>query len=58
VDWPQGGGKKGGGKKGGGKKKGPGSLMDIAKKKEPFEDVTVVMQNLLMVESFRRNVGR
>lgn len=54
----KGGGKKGGGKKGGGKKKVPGSLMDIAKKKEPFEDVTVVMQNLLMVESFRRNVGR
>eukprot|EP00873_Tetraselmis_striata_P010312 jgi/Tetstr1/430576/TSEL_020374.t1 len=36
-------GAKKGGKKGGGKKKGPGSLMDM---------------NLLMVESFRRNVGR
>jgi hypothetical protein len=32
--------------------------MDIAKPKQPFEDVQVVMLNLLMVESFRRNVGR
>eukprot|EP00873_Tetraselmis_striata_P029733 jgi/Tetstr1/449997/TSEL_037049.t1 len=51
-------GAKKGGKKGGGKKKGPGSLMDMVKPKEPFEDVNVIMQNLLMVESFRRNVGR
>lgn len=32
--------------------------MDMVKPKQPFEEVNVIMQNLLMVESFRRNVGR
>ena len=53
--WLQGKGKKG---KKGGNKKGPGSLMDAIKPKEPFQDIQVVMLNLLIIESFKRNVGR
>ena len=50
---------KGGGKKGGGgQKKGPGSLADIPKPPEPWKDPEVIMENLLLVESFRRKVGR
>ena len=45
-------------KGGGGQKKGPGSLMDIPKPAAPYLDTDVVMQNLLMVESFSRFVGR
>ena len=45
------------GGKGGGQKKGPGSLMDI-KKEHPYEQTDVIMQNLLMLESFYRKVGR
>ena len=50
--------KKGGGGKGGGQKKGPGSLADIPKPPEPWKDPEVIMENLLLVESFRRKVGR
>ncbi len=48
----------------GGQKKGPGSLMDIPKQqaeeiiKEPYEETEVIMDNLLLIESFSRNVGR
>lgn len=48
----------------GGQKKGPGSLMDIPKPqaeeiaKEPYEETEVIMDNLLLIESFSRNVGR
>ncbi|KAK9821324.1 hypothetical protein WJX81_003581 [Elliptochloris bilobata] len=48
--------RKGGGKKAGGQKKGPGSLMG-APAKLPYQDTPVIMQNLLMVESYRRKVG-
>lgn len=46
----------GSGKKGGGQRKGPGSLMG-AVKKLPYLETPVIMQNLLMVESYRRKVG-
>ncbi|KAK9842623.1 hypothetical protein WJX84_001135 [Apatococcus fuscideae] len=50
---------KGGGKKGGGgQQKGPGSLMDIPKPPEPWNDPEIIMENLLLIESFRRKVGR
>ena len=57
----------------GGQKKGPGSLMDLpvvddaaeetpagpaTETKEPWQTTDVIMQNLLLVESFWRNVGR
>ena len=48
----------------GGQKKGPGSLMDIPKPQaeeianEPYEETEVIMDNLLLIESFSRNVGR
>lgn len=45
-------------KKGGGKKKGPGSLMDAPKAAEPYLEAQTIMQNLLMVESYKRKVGR
>ena len=44
------------GKKSGGQKKGPGSLMGVTKKL-PYQETPVIMQNLLMVESYRRKVG-
>ena len=46
----------GGGKKLGGQKKGPGSLMDT-KPRLPYQETSVIMQNLLLVESYRRKVG-
>lgn len=54
----------------GGQKKGPGSLMDIPVKEdgpskkaeeialEPWQETEVIMDNLLLVESYSRNVGR
>ncbi len=50
----------------GGQKKGPGSLMDIPKPQaaqetptvEPWQETEVIMNNLLLVESYSRNVGR
>ena len=50
--------KKSGSSKGGGQKKGAGSLADIPKPPEPWKDPEVIMENLLLVESFRRKVGR
>ncbi|KAK9812015.1 hypothetical protein WJX73_009002 [Symbiochloris irregularis] len=60
------------GKGGGGQKKGPGSVIDIPKSegpeaagpstagpsKEPWEQTDVVMINLLLIENYRRAVGR
>lgn len=56
-------GKKG---KSGKQKKGPGSLMDIPQSDvpaeeaalEPYQETEVIMNNLLLVESYSRNVGR
>ena len=45
-------------KKSGSKKKGPGSLMDPPKPAHPYLETDVIMQNLLMVESYKRKVGR
>jgi hypothetical protein len=50
----------------GGQKKGPGSLMDIPQPQavvetaagEPWQEAEVIMNNLLLVESYSRNVGR
>ncbi|KAL4431366.1 hypothetical protein ABPG75_006622 [Micractinium tetrahymenae] len=47
-----------GGKKGSGQKKGPGSLMDPPKPAEPWLQTSVIMQNLLMIESHSRKTGR
>ncbi|KAL4422185.1 hypothetical protein ABPG77_006426 [Micractinium sp. CCAP 211/92] len=47
-----------GGKKGGGQKKGPGSLMNPPKPAEPWLQTSVIMQNLLMIESHSRKTGR
>lgn len=45
-------------KKGGGKKKQAGSLMDPPKAAAPYLQTEVIMHNLLMVESYKRKVGR
>ncbi len=45
-----------GGKAGGGKK-GPGSKMGPVKKL-PYLQTDVIMDNLLLVESYRRHVGK
>lgn len=45
-------------KKGGGKKKQAGSLMDPPKPAAPYLQTEVIMHNLLMVESYKRKVGR
>lgn len=47
----------GGGGKGGGGKKGPGSKMGPVKKL-PYLQTNVIMDNLLMIESYRRHVGK
>lgn len=57
--------------KSGGQKKGPGSVIDIPKPQEaqadphtteagkaPYEDTDVVMINLLVIENYRRKLGR
>ena len=45
-------------KKGGGKKKQAGSLMDPPKPASPYLEASVIMHNLLMVESYKRKVGK
>lgn len=45
-------------KKGGGKKKQAGSLMDPLKPANPYLEASVIMHNLLMVESYKRKVGK
>ncbi|KAL3134759.1 hypothetical protein ABBQ32_007752 [Trebouxia sp. C0010 RCD-2024] len=46
-------------KKGGGsKKKQAGSLMDPPKPANPYLETSVIMHNLLMVESYKRKVGK
>ena len=45
-------------KKGGGKKKQAGSLMDPPKPANPYLEASVIMHNLLMVESYKRKVGK
>ncbi|KAA6424741.1 MAG: hypothetical protein FRX49_05408 [Trebouxia sp. A1-2] len=45
-------------KKGGGKKKQAGSLMDPPKPAAPYLQTEVIMHNLMMVESYKRKVGK
>ena len=52
----KGGAKKGGG--GGGQKKGAGSPADPPKKALPYLSAPVIMQNLLLIESYFRKTGR
>ncbi len=43
---------------GGGKKKQAGSLMDPPKSAAPYLQTEVIMHNLMMVESYKRKVGK
>jgi hypothetical protein len=45
-------------KKGGGKKKQAGSLMNPPKPAAPYLQTEVIMHNLMMVESYKRKVGK
>jgi hypothetical protein len=49
-----------GGKKGGGgaQKKGGSSIADLLKPRQPYEETDTILQNLLLIENHRRNVGR
>jgi hypothetical protein len=42
----------------GSQKKGGSNIADLLKPKQPWERTEVVMQNLILIESFRRKAGR